>query len=191
MNSRTHESKSSHASRGCFWEKSLNVSVLVDAVGDLAVLVHACRPIAVDSQKPQLRSSSFRNTSMRAKGSGSAYPRGRSTSSPKALVEGEHVAIFGCFAVMLNNLAQNPMRCFGDGAQRFPALVVVQSGDERRGDHLFMHNGGGIFHVFVCASTTSDIAVELFRRRQSIPRLARHCFSWSFLSRWFQRKCTR
>ena len=135
---------------------------LIDAVGDLTVLVHACRPIAVELAETAAKIIFVQEYIDAGEGQRIGVSTRKKHQLPKTLVEGEHVAIFGCFAVMLNNLAQNPMRCFGNGAQRFPALVVVQSGNERRGDHLFMHNGGGIFHVFVCASTTSDIAVELF-----------------------------
>ena len=116
--------------KGVFLGEKLERFRLVDAVGDLAVLIHACRSIAVElaeSAAEVIFVQEYVDAGERQRVGVTARQKHQFA---QALIEGEHVAVFRCFAVMLDDFAQDSMRCLGDGAQRVPALIVVESGDE-------------------------------------------------------------
>ena len=91
--------------KGVFLGEKLECFCLVDAVGDLAVLVHARRAIAVElaeSAAEVIFVQEYVDAGERQRVGVTARQKHQFA---QALIEGEHVAIFGCFAVMLEDFA--------------------------------------------------------------------------------------
>ncbi len=102
-----------------------------DAVGDLAVLVHAGRSVAVELAEAAGKVVLVQEHVDAREGQRVGIPAGEQHQFLQALVEAEHIAVLGCGKVVLDHLAQDAMRGFGNVAKLLPALVVVQAGNER------------------------------------------------------------
>ena len=133
----------------------------LDGVGDLAVLVHAGRSIAVELAKAAFKRVLVQESVDAGEGEHSIVAAGEQDKLFQSFVEVEDAAIVGVGQIVLDHLYEDSVRSLGDVAQRAPRFVVEQARHEGAGHHLVMHDRRRILHVVVSGPASCQVATQI------------------------------
>ncbi len=132
-----------------------------DGVGDLAVLVHAGRPVAVELAELHVEGVLvYEGVDAGERQQRVVAPR-QQDEPAQPLVEVEQAAVVLVVEVALHHLAQDAVRRLGGRLHRVVGALAEEPRNERAGDHLVVHDGGGALHVVEGAPPVVDGAVQL------------------------------